>query len=195
MTVSYYYDNMPRNSRITACHSCEYNVYELGDILSKELIDKIHSAISAAIIKNDDSDEVKKLLGYIGKEDCETCHGKGFTYFDELSGYINFNNRNAGVILSMMGYRDDQLYSHSVSISEFKRRLMYAKNINASKFEIPSRIEYGKPKVIDDNVIDLKPVRIMDFGLSAEEILERLKLLEDFVKLAESNSATQIYWG
>jgi hypothetical protein len=194
MSISFYYDNMPEEQKMTVCHKCEYNVYDLKEKLPDDLISKIHDAISDAVIRNDDSEETKKLLAIIGKEDCEYCQGKGYVFFKDFSEVLNFSNDNAVTLLSMMGYKGDQLYNHSVPISEFKRRLMYAKNISTEKFERPDYIEYGKPREIN-NIVHLKPVKIMSMGLSAEEIRNRLLSLEDFVLHAEQNQAKEIYWG
>lgn len=194
MSVSFYYDNIPEEDKITTCYNCEYNVYDLKDKLPEDLINQINKAISDAVIRNDDSEQTKKLLSIIGKDDCKECQGKGYVFFKEFSGSINFSNANAGILLSMMGYKDEHLYSNSVPISEFKRRLIYAKNINAEKFERTDHIEYGSPREMG-NVVQLKPIRLMSMGLSAEEIRYRISRLEDFVKQAEQHSAKEIYWG
>jgi hypothetical protein len=193
MSVSFYYDTLARVNKFNACYACEIGNTKLRD-LPDDLYDKVQKAQTDAVLNNTDSEENRYYLGLIAKDNCSMCDGKGWLYKDELPETINFANANAAAILTLMGYSGDQLYHHSVPISEFKRRLIYANNRDKSRVERSDYIEHGKPREISPGVIEMKPVRVMSKGLSVDDIQERLDRLFAFVKEAEDNNATEIYW-
>jgi len=195
MSVSFLYDTMPRKKQFTACYACEMpgrnpKIRQLSD----DVYSEVQDAITRAVLEGDDSDKNKALLSLIGREECEFCNGTGGVYQEDLDVKINWSNANAAAILSLMGYKDQQLYNHNVPISEFKRRLMYALNVDPSRVERPEEIEYGKPREVSPGVIEMKPIRMFSMGLDSYEIQFKLNRLSDFVREAESNNATEIYW-
>jgi hypothetical protein len=194
MSVSFYYDTMPRVEKFNACYVCEMPNSTQWNNLSEEEYLNVQDAFSKAVIYEDDSDAVKSLLQRIARPECTLCHGQGWFYRDELQPSINWSNSNAAAILSVMGYTGDQLYGAEVPISDFRRAFIKAINSDVSKYERPDHIEYGQPREIEDGIIEMKPIRFMSAGLPRSGILDRLDRLGEFIAEAISNKANTIYW-
>jgi hypothetical protein len=192
MSVSFYYDTMQGKQVMMPCYLCERQS-DKYDALSDELRDKVYQAVIDVSIRNADSEENKHLLSLMGMDNCEVCSGKGYSFIEEMTD-LNFSNSNAFAILSLMGYKDDKLHYHSVPVSEFKRRLIYATNVSHDKYVREDEIEYGKPREVEPGVVNMKPIRTMSFRLSSEDIIDKLKRLMDFAQEAEKNNANEIYW-
>ena len=194
MSVSFYYDTMPRVNKFNSCYMCEMKSQKYK-FLSEEDKIKVEKAFSKAVLDEDDSDEVKNLLELIGRPECTDCKGKGWYYESSIEPKINLSNANAAAILSAMGYKDDELYSGNVPISQFRRSYIKAVNKNINLYSREDQIQYGKPIEIEPGLVDLKPIRYMSFGLSEEDIKKILNTFGNFIAEAISNNATIIYWG
>ncbi len=195
MSVSFYYDTMPRVNEFNSCYNCEMPNSPQWKALSKEQDEAVQKAFSRAVLHNDDSIEVKSLLTLIGRPECKLCEGKGWYYHDSLQPTINWSNGNAAAILSSMGYSGDELYGGDVSISEFRRAYIRALNKDLSSYTREQEIEYGQPREVEPGIVDLKPLRFMSSGLSSEGIKTRLNQLGQFIQEAIKNNATRISWG
>lgn len=193
MSVYFYYDTLPKVTEFSSCYVCEMSNPQWRH-LSPDEADEVERAFSDAILRQDDSERVKSLLGKVAKPDCTLCDGKGWYYRDTILPKINLANANAAAILSLMGYKDEDLYHGDVSISKFRRAYIKALNANPAKAVRPEHIEHGKPREIEPGVVDLKPIRMFSSELSEEDIKERLARIGQFLQEAIANKATRIYW-
>ena len=193
MSVSFYYDTMPKVNKFNSCYMCEMQSHKWKS-LSDEQKTRVERAFSKAVLDEDDSNEVKNSLELVGRPECRDCKGKGWYYENSTEPTINWSNANASAVLSAMGYKGDELYSGDVSISDFRRAYIKALNKDVNIYSREKTIEYGKPREIEPGVVDLKPMRFMDSGLSGEDIKERLDRLGKFIAEAIENKATKIYW-
>jgi len=195
MSVSFYYDTMPRVTEFQSCYNCEMPSSPQFKALSKEQYNAVQEAFSRAVLRNDDSPEVKRLLSLVGRPECTLCEGKGWYYHDSLQPTINWSNGNAAAVLSAMGYRREELYAGDVPISEFRRAYIRALNKDLGSYVREEEIGYGKPREVEPGVIDLKPIRFMSAGLSKDQIKSRLDQIGSFLNEAIENKATRISWG
>lgn len=135
--------------------------------------------------------------------ECRLCRGEGKILDEVPTGpELNVANRNATVILKMIGIEPD--YAGEIpkdKLADIRRTLIKIKNQGVDKFTIepkhePSKL-IGRDVVDDDGIKKIQPrygAGIMDLGLSPEQIERYIDVLIDMIDFAQKNNAT-IGWG
>jgi len=107
---------------------------------------------------------------------------------------FNWSNRNARLVLALLGLEDPYL-SGEASVAECRRALMLARSRDASAYTRGEEVEYGAPRPNEDGTIELKPVRMLSYGLDSEGVRHRMEAFAQFVEVAAKLGATHIRWG
>lgn len=116
----------------------------------------------------------------------------------ELGISLNWSNSNARAVLSVLGlpgYDEDTLAGEA-TIAECRRAVIRANATESlDAYTRPDAVEYAPPREHERGVVELKPVRMVSFGLCEEGIRERVDAFAAFVEAAVSAGALVISWG
>lgn len=116
-------------------------------------------------------------------------------------GGPNFHNAGGAVIIHILSEATDRALdtvSGQVTIHEALRALMAAGHLFdrlAPQHVVEPSVVHGAPRTNEDGTVELRPVRLIDCGLSLEGIERRFDELVSFVDLAAQAGATDISWG
>jgi len=116
----------------------------------------------------------------------------------ELGISLNWANSNARAVLNVLGlpgYDEDTLAGEATIV--VCRRAVIRANATESldAYTRPGAVEYAPPREHEDGVVELKPVRMVSFGLCEEGIRERVDAFAAFVEAAAGAGALGISWG
>jgi len=187
-----FYNNVDSNwkEKLTPCYCAERNSCE---------DDEMQSFITDVVL--DRASDEEKISGFdklkdFAQPDCELCHGEGSSQIRDWNPTININwsNANCYAILRLLGVKEDDLPSGSMTLPEIRRALLKALNSDVSKAVRSEEIIHGKPREISPGVTEMRPLRMFDSGLSQHDIKDRLDKLTKFVAMSIEQGATEIYW-
>lgn len=107
---------------------------------------------------------------------------------------LNLANSNARALLQAMGLDSEELYGEC-SIADARRAIMRARNTDVSDFTRAEEIVHGKPREDAEGVIQLRPVRMVSFGLDVHGLNDRIDRFADMVEEGARKGARGIFWG
>jgi hypothetical protein len=148
-----------------------------------------------AMMRGEDSAEVRANLQEECRPDCLHCKGTGIEVVEETDApSLNLANDNAARLLAILGLPCDE--DGEVTIAESRRALMRARaRQDLSLFTREGKTVYGAPRAQEDGSVELRPVRAQSFGLSAEGLRDRIERFGTFVEEAAARGARTIFWG
>lgn len=146
-----------------------------------------------------DTPEIRYNLKQQADPKCSWCKGVGIEVVAHEIGVpsLNLSNRNAEVLFNILGVNPftENGFIGAMTISEARRAIMRAQSRdNLDRFILPERREYGKPTERTPGVVDMKPLRIYESGLTEEKIQAYIKRFADFVIEVSRRGATKIVW-
>ncbi len=108
----------------------------------------------------------------------------------------NFSNTNARAVLDLLGlpFEDG---TGAAAISDVRRAIMRARATfekRAPALVREDEVQYGRP-VDRGGVVELRPLRMLSFGLDAEGLRSRLELVAAYVERVAARGATHLSWG
>lgn len=127
---------------------------------------------------------------------CPFCKGTGIENASHEVGNptLNLSNDNALTLLKILGLPADHV--GEISIPEARRAIMRAMSRSSyQEYERPEETQYGKPREVSPGVVNLKPLRWHDPGLSAEKIKAYVTRFADFVAQVIQRGGSKIHWG
>jgi hypothetical protein len=110
---------------------------------------------------------------------------------------FNWSNGNAAKVLALLGLASEDLAGET-SIEECRRAVIKATarlNGSAQEYTRPEYVEYGSPRENEDGTVELKPVRILSFGLDEAGLKSRVDCFSQYVEVAANAGATHVMWG
>jgi hypothetical protein len=138
-------------------------------------------------------EEIRDELREHASLECPFCHGTGVD-LEPVSDrpVINWCNANAVAMLRVLGL-PDQLYG-SMSIPMARRAVIRARSrVDLTGFIRAEQVVYGRPQQ-HGAVVEFRPVWGLIFGLSAEQIAERIEAFACFVEDSVAKGATEVSW-
>lgn len=142
----------------------------------------------------EDLEPIRGELRSYARRDCPFCRGTGVD-LEPVSDLpeLNWCNANAAAMLRMLGLTDEPY--GEVALPEARRAIMRASNrSDVATFARPEEVITGAPRV-NGAVVELRPLRMVICGLSADQIQDRLQAFADFVNDSAARGATKIFWG
>ena len=113
----------------------------------------------------------------------------------------NWHNAGARGVLELLGVVEvggDIWNTPLVTLPEARHMVVQAKmrlQGNIDRLLHGERIEHGPPRMRDDGVIELHPVRVYERGAYKEDFERRIREFEDFIEHADGMGADLIGWG
>ena len=124
---------------------------------------------------------------------CSFCGGTGVET-REVSDAPSLNYANANGIALLRALRLPADYSGELPLAEARRAVIRARSGSFEAFARPEDVRYGKPRR-EGNVVEARPLRSFDAGLSADEVASRVEAFATFVEACAARGATKICWG
>lgn len=148
-----------------------------------------------AMMRGEDSVEVRANLQEESRPDCPQCGGTGVEVVEETDApSLNLANDNAARLLAAMDLPCD--CDGEMTLAEARRGLMRARaRQDLSQFVREETTVYGAPRAQEDGSVELHPVRAQSFGLSVEGLRDRIERFGAFVEAAAARGAQTIFWG
>ncbi len=115
--------------------------------------------------------------------------------YEDGSTHLNLANANARALLAALGLETDEYLCGQCTVAEARRAVMRARNTNLSHLERAEERRYGAPRRREDGSVEMRPLRVLAYGLSADGLLERVARFERLVAHAAELGAAEIYWG
>jgi len=142
-----------------------------------------------------DTPAIRDNLKQEANPGCFHCKGSGIEKVEhEINApTLNLSNMNAAVLFDILGINGEK---HELTIPEARRAIIRSQARGSlEQFVRPERTEYGKPREISPGVVDLKPLRLFERGLTKEQIQAYIVRFADFVSQVTRRGATRIFWG
>lgn len=145
------------------------------------------------MMSGEDSAEIRQDLATSANPSCPLCQGKGIEHVeDDNLPMFNVSNEMAKVLLALFHLEG---MDGSMSLAEARRGIMRARSkSDISEYVVPEDRVYGKPVVREDGTVELRPLRMLSFGVSSDRILDRLQAFINFVEESAHLGATTISW-
>lgn len=107
--------------------------------------------------------------------------------------FFNWSNANAQAVLGMLGFSGDRLYGEA-TLAECRHAVMRARAQGFRAHTREEEVTYGAPRANADGTIELKPVRMLSFGLGEAGLIERVECFAQFVEVVAALGATHVSW-
>lgn len=146
-----------------------------------------------------DTPAIRAELREYAHSKCPSCQGKGVEIVPQDVDFptINLSNDNAKILFDILGANinsEDGMVGE-MSISKARQCVMRAQSRESlDRFVRPESKSYGKPREVSPGVVDLKPVKMWDMGLSEEKIQRYIRIFAEFVIEVSKRGATKIMW-
>jgi hypothetical protein len=143
-----------------------------------------------------DTPQLRDQLKQEANPNCPFCKGTGVEKASHEVGNptINLANENAKALFEILGLPFDN--AGEMDIPTARRAIMRAMSRGSyQQFERPEETQYGKPREVSPGVVDLKPLRWHDPGLSEEKIKAYITRFADFVAQVIQLGGSKIRWG
>ena len=192
MSITFYNDVESNwEEKLNPCYCAERNSWrdnEMQDFISDIVLDRPMS-------EERKEGGFKKLKNF-ADPNCGLCHGEGSSQIRDWKPQIsiNWSNMNAYPILRLLGVKEDDLPNGSMKLPEIRRALLKALNTSVSSAARDKEIIHGKPREVSPGVMEMRPLRMFDAGMSEDDIKDRLNKLLKFVAMSIEQGATEIYW-
>jgi hypothetical protein len=111
---------------------------------------------------------------------------------------FNLSNMNGRAFLDFLGLESEDGPCGEASIADMRRAIFRAVNTfdRAIKpFTRETVTEYGTHRVNDDGTVELRPIRVVEFGIDESYFAQRLAQLATLVEALAARGATHITWG
>lgn len=139
-------------------------------------------------------DATPEALRAAADPQCHFCGGSGIeTVPTSDLPELNLANGNAMSLLGALRIEPD--YCGSLSIEAARRAVIRARNSSLQAFVRPEVVEHGKPRVLEDGTIQMRPLRLFAAGLSEEGLEEFIARFAALVEASAERGATEISWG
>jgi hypothetical protein len=152
-----------------------------------------------AFYEGRDTPDIRYNLKSEANPKCFHCHGTGVETVGHEVGIptINLNYRNAKVLFEILGINingPDGMVGE-ITIPEARRAVMRGRSKqNLAKFIAPECKQYGKPREIEPGVIDMRPLRMFECGLTEDKIRSMIQEFAALVLEVSHRGATKIFW-
>lgn len=124
---------------------------------------------------------------------CIHCGGTGVEKVPQSDGpSINFANANGIALLRAL--RLGMAYTGDITIAEARRAIIRARSSSLAPFVRLEQKLIGKPVERVPGVVEARPLRAFDPGLSEEGLSERIERFAAFVEAAAARGAANIHW-
>lgn len=124
---------------------------------------------------------------------CLHCGGSGVEKVPTTDGpSLNFANANGIALLRAL--RLGMAYTGDLTIAEARRAIIRARASSLAPFVRLEEKLIGKPVERAPGVIEARPVRSFDAGLSEEGLSERIERFAAFVEASAARGAANIRW-
>ncbi len=163
--------------------------------LCAQLAERFHEAWCAADEGDPIAEDLKENLRSHANSSCPSCKGSGIEeVVTDDRPEVNYSNGNAHLLLEVLGLEAEPC--GSMTIPEARRAVMRGRSRrDLSDFERPSEVEYGPPRDNGKGVVELRPLRFLDVGLSSEDLRRRVDCFSALVEESAKRGATEISWG
>jgi len=141
-----------------------------------------------------DTEEIRYNLKQEANPNCHYCKGQGVEIVSHEVNVptINISNENAAIFFAILGV---DMSRYEMTIPEARRAIIRSQSrTSLEKFVRPEQKEFGKPKEISPGVVDIKPLRLFNAGLSKENIQSYIIRFHELVKEVTQKGATKIIW-
>jgi len=111
---------------------------------------------------------------------------------------INWSNMNASAILGTLDLLQGDLFdADMLPIEEVQGAISRAKKEGAERAREHTKDEtrqYGPPRQIGDNVIEMRPLRLWEGGITEEYIWAQIGRLEQYLIMLKEQGASLVSW-
>ena len=111
---------------------------------------------------------------------------------------MNLASANGRAFLAFLGFDPGVGPDGEVTIAEMRRAIFRAVNTFDRTVKGHTReevAEYGSPREIDGGIIEMRPLRVLSFGIDEEYFSRQLARLSILVEALAARGATHIAWG
>ena len=108
---------------------------------------------------------------------------------------VNWSNANASILFALLGVGESLI--GEAPLPDVRRGIIRARatfDTRAPKLARPDAVAYGAPRTCDDGTVELRPIRMLSFGLDEEGMRTRLVAFERAVEALADLEATHIAW-
>jgi hypothetical protein len=111
---------------------------------------------------------------------------------------MNLANDNAAALFGLLGLHADDDLCGEAPLPEVRRAIIRARATferRVGAFLRDGAVVYGRPRVGDDGTVELRPVRVVAFGIDEQYLWRQLDRLEVLVAALAERGATHLGWG
>ena len=123
---------------------------------------------------------------------CARCGGSGFEVAEENDApSLTWANANAALLLAVLGLPPAPA---EADLHECRRAVIRARSRDLAQFARPDEVVHGPPRVRDDGVIELRPLRQFARGLSTSDLRNRLTAFAAFIDEVALRGGSKVWW-
>ena len=119
---------------------------------------------------------------------CACCGGSGLIEGDRPhASFVQVNS----AVLGALGFTTDR---GECTIPEARRALLRARNRRLAPFVVPGEVEHGAPRVHENGVVELRPVRFTSFEVDEDRLARMVDRIGEMVERLAAAGATKVRW-